>query len=515
MYAASREGQAYLLLCSLLIKRGAALDPLHPRNSFGPLHKAIEHSNIEAVRKLLAARADVNAQGPVVAPDSELTFQTPLYLAVGIAPTPVPELVALILENGANTDVSDDAKRLVQRRHSYINHSTAVNQPVQGTPAGYMAWHQHGRISALLAAYNFIVIDEDLVPATLGSKHASCDVSISCAVANGPEWGPLRFAIAAGVSAQGIRVIMSRDLDNFDTYRPGDLLAEAVETNRIDRVPRWSEQTIPEDITTAWFEERKRLGEAGATPLFGGVSLEVIEYLKASNNGWSPRTHCLRNTRDRATIHLLLLIVERLRRVEHVAMMAAEPEPEPTTGSGDGTKRGNGADPLHLPAFGGESSTDVEGDVVAGNDGDDDCGDDDGDDRGGDAVVLPVLPPEIWLYVILPFVNRTPVGECTDVSIPHNVECHDPTYRSVQAARNHASTMQQRLSSQLHSSPPQRRLCARASATKAFGVPATGCWRFAGDVLVAPPHRWDDHDPLYTSACVSYSSSSILTVVFH
>lgn len=364
---------------------------------------------------MLKCGADPNA----AATPSAHNTQTPLALALGLA-SPMPIMVALLLEFGATDGVVSE---LVPS--SLCDLAIDPNILADGVATrrsvaeNVLRWHKHARIAALLAAYNLLEVETGVVddPRLFrlpfvphaqfhGGIHCGAVRSIHIAVAYAAEWGPLRFAVAAGVSARGIRTIMARDLDNFDTYRHETLVSTALTARNAE--PPWS-QMITQDEFDYWDAGDNTTGSVPASQpppsgpildkalVFGVTSPEVLSYLKAGSRGtWNAKTHWLRGENDRAAIHLLLLVAERLRRLSFSADEEEEEDisqtaPEVVAVPRDGDT-GRGAAINRAAAAGNDDSSTSTNNNTSG--------------------ALPVLPPELWMCVILPLICRTPLRTC-------------------------------------------------------------------------------------------------------
>lgn len=79
-----------------------------------PLHVAVVQNDIEAVKTLISAGANINAQG-------EYGY-TPLHEAIE---QELPEIVALLLANGAKTDIENDLE-LCAKEFAALNSNTEI-----------------------------------------------------------------------------------------------------------------------------------------------------------------------------------------------------------------------------------------------------------------------------------------------------------------------------------------------------------------------------------------------------
>ncbi|MEA2640608.1 MAG: hypothetical protein QOF51_2002 [Chloroflexota bacterium] len=125
-----------------------------------PLMQAVQQGNLEEVRRLIAAGADVNEQSPVVSSGND--GQTPLLVASFLGHT---EIVAELLKAGANPKIVDYLlKATPAHKAAYAGRAEAlkllieqgqVELNAQGPYNGYTAlhdavWHGHDDCAAVL-----------------------------------------------------------------------------------------------------------------------------------------------------------------------------------------------------------------------------------------------------------------------------------------------------------------------------------------------------------------------------
>ena len=71
-------------------------------NGVSILHCAVANGHLDIVKRLLAAKADVNVTGSI-------THRTPLFLALD---TENEEMVDILIQNGAKVNIQDDFGKL-------------------------------------------------------------------------------------------------------------------------------------------------------------------------------------------------------------------------------------------------------------------------------------------------------------------------------------------------------------------------------------------------------------------